>query len=103
MPQLATVPLPDARRRLARRVPHAAEEVRALLRLIQRGAAGPDQQTPTREQIAALVGVTASTLNTYCSVPRQRGRDPRGVPYAVLYCLEVLAANPVATAQALWS
>lgn len=100
----ATVPVPDARRALARREAHPHEEVRALLRVIQRNAPGPAGEAPSHAQVAALLGISASTLHAYCAPPRRdRARTPRGVPYPVLYALEVLASCPAGTAAALWA
>lgn len=98
----ANVPMPDARRRPRKRRAHDPEEVRALLRIIARTAAGPNGETATRADIAEMLGITASTLDSYCNKPRPRAMSWRGIPYATLYCLEVMAANPRGVANALW-
>lgn len=94
--------LPDARIREHARRQHKPEEVRALIRLIQR-ATGPNGEVPSREQIAELIGVQPSTLAAWCTQPRGRSKtNARGIPYAAFYCLELLSASPRDTAATIW-
>lgn len=102
-PLYATLLVPDARRLDGRRDTHTHEEVRALVRVIRRGARGPLGQAPTLPQLAELLGIAPSTLEAYGTAPRRdRSAAPRGVPYTVLYCLEAMAACPGGVAAALW-
>lgn len=102
MPEIyAHVHVPNAKRLARRSV--ACEEVRALVNVIRRTATGPKGQEPTLEDIAALLGVSPATLKSYHLKPRtDRSATQRGVPYAVLYALEVMAACPAGTARAIW-
>ena len=63
----------------------------------------PFGQVPTLEDIAALLGLSPATLKGYHQRPRtDRSIVQRGVPYTVLYGLEVLASCPAGTALAIW-
>lgn len=102
VPGYALLPIPDARKR-RRRSEHRFEEVRALVRVLQDTVRGPQGERPSLEQIAGLVGITKSTLEAYCAKPRlDRARNPRGVPYATLYCIEALVSCPHGVADLLF-
>lgn len=102
MPDIyAHVHVPNAKRMAKRATPN--EDVRALVNVIRRTATGSKGQTPTVDDIAALIGVSAATLRGYLLKPRtDRSSVQRGVPYTVLYALEVLASSPAGTAAAIW-
>ena len=103
MPLYANVALPDARR-FARRLADAPhDDVRTMLSILRRNVRGPNGETPTIADIATLLGLAESTLQNYTTPPRgDRSRAPRGVPYLVVYALEVLVACPECVASVLW-
>ena len=102
MPRYANVTPPDARR-FAARTSLAHEDVRTLMAMIRRNVRGPAGEPATVADIAALLGLSPSTLHAYAAPPRtDRSREPRGVPYTVVYSLEVLASCPECTATAIW-
>ena len=78
------------------------ESVAALVTAIQAHAIGPKGQRATIGDIAALLDIGESTLESYRRKPRVRARTPRGVPFPVIYCLTVMAACPLGVAQAIW-
>lgn len=94
-------PVPNAARRNVGSLQAPHEEVRALLRVLQRTCIGPHGKGPTRGQIAGLLGISPNTLGAYCIRPRRYGAHRR-IPYTTLYALEVLAANPLMVARELW-
>lgn len=83
MPDIyAHVHVPNAKRMAKRATPN--EDVRGLVNVIRRTATGPKGQTPTLEDIAALIGVSPATLRGYLLKPRtDRSSVQRGVPYTV--------------------
>ena len=88
-PVLAVVPTPNAARLHARHHTQRYEEVRALVNIIQRSTG------LELAQLAALLDIGHSTLEGYMRPPRKgRGRTQKGVPYTVIYCLEVMASCP---------
>lgn len=94
---------PNAARLRSSRSSSLEEQVAALVTIIQRNTTGPLGERPTLDDIAGLLGIATSTLDGYRRPPRSdRSRRQRGVPYPVLYCLEVLSISPQATATALW-
>jgi hypothetical protein len=97
----AHVHVPNAKRMAARATPN--EDVRALVGIIRRTVTGPNGETPTLDDVAALLGISPATLRGYQLKPRtNRSSVQRGVPYTVLYALEVLSASPAGTAAAIW-
>lgn len=78
------------------------ESVSSLITLIQAHAVGPKGQRASIGDIALLLDIGESTLESYRRKPRVRARTPRGVPFPVIYCLSVMAACPKGVAQAIW-
>lgn len=96
----AYLPIPDARQTDPATY---RQDTARLLRSIREAC--PDPKTgelPTVPQIAALIGVSPSTLYAHAAPPDPGKRKHPKPPYSLLYALRALNSCAKGTARALW-